>query len=154
MKDEADPITDDEWLIRRIPQERFSTEKVPPISTGAFEPRLKGRDIDLTGISMYRAACLADPLETLATVQEDRRHKCGLVQLQVAFLKSLGLSVQPEHDGRVKGHVVLPELKATDYREQREHLLPKQRKMAEEASREENILKRPGPPESTSAETT
>ncbi|MBY0231035.1 MAG: hypothetical protein K2W96_17250 [Gemmataceae bacterium] len=152
MKDEGDPITPDEWLIRRIPLKRFRKDEVPIVSPGAFEPRLKGRDVDETGISLYRQACLAHPSEALATVPEERRHEDALVRVQVAFLLAQGLSVRPERDERVKGHVVIPELNALDYRAKKATLSVKQLALAEEASKDENILQRPGLPEETTSE--
>jgi hypothetical protein len=94
MKDETDPIADDEWLLRRVRIEKFRTDKNPVISPNAFEPRIKGRDPDTDGISFYRAACLNDPSEVLATIASERRHEYGIVRISVSLLKSLQLSVQ------------------------------------------------------------
>src|SRR5689334_1348658 len=74
MKSEGDPITDDEWLLRRVRIEKFRTDRVPIISPNAFEPRVRGCDVDMDGISLYRAACIADPSEVLATVAPERQH--------------------------------------------------------------------------------
>jgi hypothetical protein len=65
MKSEHDPITDEEWLLRRVRKEQFRTEKTPIISPNAFEPRIKGQDPDTDGISLYRAQCLSDPGEAV-----------------------------------------------------------------------------------------
>jgi hypothetical protein len=88
MKSETDPITDDEWLLRRVRIEKFRTDKVPLISPNAFEPRVKGRDPDTDGISLYRAACLADPSEVLATIAPERMHEYGIVRIPVSLLAS------------------------------------------------------------------
>ena len=68
MKSETDPITDDEWLMRRVRIERFRDDKTPFILPGAFEPRIKGREPDIDGISLYREECLANPEEILSAV--------------------------------------------------------------------------------------
>ena len=143
MKDEAEPITEDEWLLRRIHHDRFRTDKVPLISPSAFEPRVKGRDPDTTGISLYRADCLADPLEALATVPADRRHEFAVVRIPMSLLKRLGLSVHSERDDRIKGHVVIPELNANDYKANKTLFTAKQLALTEEASKNENIVLRP-----------
>jgi tRNA pseudouridine55 synthase len=124
MKSEADPITDDEWLLRRVPLPQFRTDRLPIISPNAFEPRIKGRDVDADGISLYRAACLNDPGEILEPVAAERRQEYGIVRLSVSFLKSLGLSVRNSPDDRVKGHVVLPELNAVDYQRDKGRYVP------------------------------
>lgn len=54
MKSEDDPITDDEWLLRRVRVEKFRTNKLPVVSPNAFEPRIRGRDPDGDGISLHR----------------------------------------------------------------------------------------------------
>lgn len=60
MKSEDAPITDDEFLLRRVRCEKFRSNEVPRISPNAFEPRISGRDPDIDGISLYREACLDD----------------------------------------------------------------------------------------------
>lgn len=143
MKSETEPITDDEWLLRRVRVEMFRTDRIPIISPRAFEPRMQGRNPDTGGISLYRAACLADLSEVLATVSPERQHEYGIVRLKVSVLKSLGLSIRSEPDERVKGHVVIPELNADDYKNDKARLKPITVELATQASHEENILRRP-----------
>jgi hypothetical protein len=146
MKSEGDPITEDEWLLRRVRIEQFRTDKSPIISPNAFEPRVKGRDPDTDGISLYRAACLSDPSEVLETVSPARRHEYGIVRVPVSFIKSLGLSVHPKPDNRIKGHVVIPELNSPAYEAAKASFTPKKEKLAVEASKVENILRQPSQP--------
>jgi hypothetical protein len=143
MKDEAEPITDDEWLLRRVHLDRFRTDKVPLVSPGAFEPRFKGRDPDTTGISLYRADGLADPSEALATVPADRGHEYAVVRIPMSLLKQLKLSARIEPDEPIKGPVVIPELNANDFKANKTLFTPKQLALAEEASKDENIVRRP-----------
>lgn len=110
-KGETEPITDDEWRLRRVWRDRFG----PPVSPNAFEPRTKGRDIDTTGISLYRKACLESLEEILSTITTDKQPHYGIVQVPVALIKCLNLTVVIEPDERVLGHVVIPELNATAY---------------------------------------
>jgi hypothetical protein len=55
-KHESEPIGDDEWLLRRVRRERFRPLQIPLIAPAAFEPRIKGRDPDVDGISLFREA--------------------------------------------------------------------------------------------------
>ncbi len=54
MKDQQDPITDDEWLLRRVHKEYFESLVPPLIRPYAFKPQLTGRFPDIAGISLYR----------------------------------------------------------------------------------------------------
>ncbi|HXG08676.1 MAG TPA: hypothetical protein VNK04_02710 [Gemmataceae bacterium] len=143
MKAETDPITDDEFLLRRVRIERFRTDQIPIISPNAFEPRIQGRDPDTDGISFYRAACLNEPDEILALLDPQRWRENGIVRLSVSFLKSLNLSVVSKPDARVNGHVVIPELNSRDYQADKARFKPIMLKLAEEASKDENIVRRP-----------
>ena len=115
MKDEAKPISDDEWLLRRVRVERFRTGEIPVISPGAFEPRIKGRDIDATGISFYREGCLSSVEEVLNLIPPEKRQHTGIVRVRVSALRQLGVTIRAEPDDRIRGHVVIPELNASNY---------------------------------------
>jgi hypothetical protein len=149
MKLECEPITDDEWLLRRVWHDRFCTSKVPIISRGAFEPRIKGRDPDTTGISLYRSACLSTADEILELIPEDKRDATGIVRIRVGELKALGLSVRPEPSQQIAGHVIIPELNATDYQKNKPVLAAVGLRLAEIASK--GILREPKPPEDLAA---
>ena len=143
MKAETDPITDDEWLLRRVRNEKFRTDKLPVISPNAFEPRIKGRDPDTDGINFYRASCLSDPCEVLATIHLERRDEYGIVRISVALLKSLQLSVTSKSDDRIRGHVVVPELNSVDYESEKSRFTPIKERLAAMAREDENIVRRP-----------
>lgn len=140
MKPENAPISDDEWLLRRVRIERFRTEKIPVISPNAFEPRTKGRDVDIEGISLYRAACLSSPTEILKLIDVDRQHEVGIVRIPVLILKELGLSVQIRIDSRILGNVVIPELNAHDYEADKARFTSIKALLASVASEAGNIL--------------
>ena len=148
MKLETDPITDDEWLLRRVPKDRFRTDKTPVISLNAFEPRIEGpkvRDPDTDGISLYREACLTAPDVVLTTLALDKQPNYGIVRLQVAFIKSLKLTVEIKLDDRILGHVVIPEMNSMRYEDKqiKESIKQNMLKLAEEASKIENIVREP-----------
>ena len=143
MKSEDDPITDDEWLLRRVRVERVRTDQTPLVSPNAFEPRIKGRDRDTDGISLYRAACVGDPSDILATVDPGRRHEYGIVRIPVSLVESLAFSVRSVPVDEIKGHVTIPQLNADDYEADKSRFTSIKYQLAVEASRAENILKRP-----------
>jgi len=146
MKPETDPITDDEWLLRRVRVERFRTDKTPVISPNAFEPRLPGpkvRDPDTEGISLYREDCLTSREDILATVAEDKRRDFGIVRVPVALLQALNLTVEFRQDSRIPGHVVIPELNATAYAAGKATFTPTLLRLAEVASEDANIVRHP-----------
>ena len=140
MKSETEPITDDEWLLRRVRVERFQNDKSPTISPNAFEPRVQGRNPDLDGISLYREACLSSPSDILATVAPERLGEYGIVRIPVSLLASLHLSVLSRCDARILGHVVIPEMSSTAYLADKASFTPIKLRLAEVASAEGNIL--------------
>lgn len=143
MKDEGDPITDDEWLLRRVWNKRFRTDKTPIVSPNAFEPRLTGRDRDADGISLYRAECLDDPTDILATLDPARRPETAVVRVRVSSIRSWGFSVRSKPVPEIKGHVTIPELNAGDYEADKGRFTPIKERLATEASRDENVLQHP-----------
>ena len=148
MKPETDPIADDEWLLRRVRKELFSTATCPAVSPDAFKPRVRGpkvREPDIDGISLYREACLSDPADILATVSEDKRHDYAIVRVPVKLITSLKLTVKRHLDPRVRGHVVIPEINADEYAADKIPFTAIKLKLAETASEEGNILRRPSP---------
>jgi hypothetical protein len=143
MKAESDPVTDDEWLLRCVFFKRFRTDELPIISPNTFEPRdKKSRQPDTDGISLYRAACLADVSEILAPIAEDKRALTGIVRIPVALLQTLGLSVKIKPDV-VRGHVVIPELREELYFADKAKFTPIKLALAVEASKDENIVRWP-----------
>ena len=147
MKSEDEPVTDDEWLLRRVWRDRFRTDSNPIIKPRAFEPRFdkNARDIDTDGISLYRLACVNDPTDILSLVAEDKRGSIGIVRVSVAFLKSLGLTVLCRPRPEIPGHVVLPELNAEDYKANKGKFTPILKDLADEASKDANIVRPPDP---------
>lgn len=142
MKSESDPITDDEWLLRRVHKDRFRTDRVPLISITAFEPRIKGRDRDIEGISLYREACLKSPDEILVKVAADKQRDHGIVRISVAELRRLNLTVVSNPD-EILGHVVVPELNALVYEQDKAKYTPTLEKLATFASKDERIVREP-----------
>lgn len=147
MIQESDEIQDDEWLLRRVALVRFRTDKTPIVSYTAFEPRLpkKSRDPDISGISLYRFACLSSAKDILR-VDQIQNH--AIVGFKVSELKSLGLTVvnEPEpitNENRINGHVVIPEISCENYMIQKSELRIILNKLAEIASGQDHIFWQP-----------
>ncbi len=141
MKAETEPISDDEWLLRRVRIEEFREGSIPLISANAFKPRVEGREPDTTGISLYREACLADPSDISATVPVEKRHESGIVRTPMTEFQSGGLTVVASL-APIPGHVVVSELNADAYRADKGKFAPIKDLLATVAF--ENIVLHPG----------
>ncbi len=112
MDDGSDPITDDEYLYRRIPvnPEWFSPKTgLTPL---AFAPH---RDQDVTGLSLVRAKH-----KSIKDAAKGRAGKSYFVAvLQAGKLRALGIQVlsRPEPDN--PGHSELPCLNSANRKESR-----------------------------------
>ncbi len=60
MKDQGAPITDDEWLLRRVHANWFISLDPLRINPYAFKPQIGGDFPDTSGISFYRQSCVVD----------------------------------------------------------------------------------------------
>lgn len=106
MKNEVEPVTPDEFVIRLIWKTFFKVGRPLPISFKAFQPR---KD-EVDGISVFRASCIANPEDSLAVMDLEKRDHYGIALLNVGDIGTLGLSVQPSPIATIAGHAVLPEL--------------------------------------------
>ncbi len=149
MKPESEPISDDEYLLRRVHRDRFRSDRAPVVSPNAFEPRIKGRDPDADGISLFREACVAAATDILATIPEEKRNEYAIVRVPVTLFKDLGLTARPVPDDRVLGHVVIPELNAADYDADKTRFTPVKLALATAASEDAAVVQRPTPLESS-----
>jgi hypothetical protein len=122
-KDETTPIGDEELLLRRIPPDAWNDGYCDLVSDLAFRPRTKGDNVDKDGISLFRLDCLNTPAQLLERIADElKRAKYGIAGVYVVSVKrvrSLCLSVrikpEPAGEGRLPGHVVIPEINATSY---------------------------------------
>lgn len=149
MKAETDPITPDEFFIRRIHKSKLRAGKSPYVSPNAFEPRLPEpnvKDPDTDGISLYREACLQSPEEVLANVSEEKRRAIGLVRVSGSLvLGELKLEVISSQTD-IRGHVVIRDIRCETYTDKsggQERCKRLMLRLAEEASREENMVRIP-----------
>jgi hypothetical protein len=117
MKQENEPVSPDELLIRLIWKDHYDPNEEVVIQMGAFRP--KKNEVD--GISVFRAACLKDPEDALAVIAEEKRDKYGIVLLPVRELTALGLSVHSARIEEIAGHAVLPELNVDAVKVAKDH---------------------------------
>lgn len=103
---EHDPVSPDEYVLRRVPTNWFKSALSEPVQRVAFEPN-EQRDVE--GISVFR--------EFFVTSIEVARHgPKGLngyyvVRLLAADIFALGLSIIPDpQEDQPQGHAVIPEL--------------------------------------------
>jgi hypothetical protein len=143
MKPEDQLVTDDEWLLRRVWKKSFPKAGNVLFSVESFKPRCKGNDPDTDGISLYREACQAAPVDILAEISEQKRADNGIVRVSVAFIKSLGLTVENKPEPPIKGHVVIPELNAEAYTTEKARIAPILVKLSTQASNPDHIVRRP-----------
>jgi hypothetical protein len=139
MKGDADPITDEEWLLRLVWKDRV-TQRVPILSPNAFEPR----DNETDGISFFRLACLNEPEDALLPIHEAKRDSYAIAKISVSILKTLSLSVKPDPRADVAGHVVVPELNISDYKANKSKFATIKLRLAETAGA--NIVRHPPVP--------
>ena len=112
MAIETTEVAGDELLMRRIADRQYRRHRQPPLQEAAFLPR----KLDVSGISLARRQSTAYPHfftpQQLKESVENKsfRETCGVVEVKKDFVASIGLSVRPEEDPRIPGHVVIPEL--------------------------------------------
>lgn len=147
MKAETDPISPDEFLLRRVHMSKFKSANPPVVIPNAFEPMMppKARKPDTTGISLHRESCLNAPEHSLSEIPLEKRGANGLVRLRVSVLVELGVTLIPEKDpeSTVPGHVVLHDLRCDEYTRDLKSCKRLMEKLAAEANRPENIVRIP-----------
>ena len=120
MKSEADPITDDEFVLRLIWHEFFTPGPPARVSNSAFTPKPNEQG----GVSLYRMSCLTDAVETLQVVALEKRSLYAIASLSVAALKGLGFTLVPHKNLVVAGHVMLGELTSASFKSDKAKWLP------------------------------
>lgn len=109
MKDETSPVSEDEVVVRLIWRDYYRPAEEQPVLNRAFLPRPN----ELSGISVFRLACLADPTDALRVMVPEKRCGYAIGFVSVADLTALGLTVKPARVEEVPGHSLLPELNCT-----------------------------------------
>ena len=143
MKFQDDPITDDEWVLRRVHRKEFVDLVTPEIQLYAFKPTVKGDFVDETGISFYRQACTSENHDVLVKVAKEKKCRYGVVALEVGFLRSIGLDLIRDDDlipPIVLGHVVMPRINSVDYSSSKDSVLAKMKQLSDYVNSQGSFL--------------
>lgn len=105
MKDELAPLTDNEYVYRRVLAKDVNEDLPYPVSTAAFHPSCKDTD----GISVYRAD-FTTPSEIDSA--GPRSGEYYVVRLRVADIRRKGkMDVVPQPMPPLRGHAVIPQIR-------------------------------------------
>jgi len=139
MKAEDDPVSDDEIVLRLIWHQFHKEDDSLPIKPRAFHPR----NDEATGISVFRLACVSQPVDVLAALPKIENRPLYLIAgLSVASLRKIGLTVTPDKIEAVPGHALLGELNCNSWDTDKATWKPKVEELARIASG--NIVHRAG----------
>lgn len=122
-RSEDSPIQSHEYLLRRIHFTRYDPDQCPIVTPGSFEPRCKGNDPDVDGISLFRESCLQFPRDVIAYLTSEKQDENAIVAVSyiaISDIQEMRLSVKMsphplDMPNRVPGHVVIPEINSIDY---------------------------------------
>lgn len=109
MKDESDPVSPDEFILRRIPNlPNYINLSLPiPVTNAGFSPT----NDDVDGLSVYR-----EKFVTAKEIAEAGRSDAGyyVVRFKAEDLLNLGMTLDPDpQEGELSGHTLIPELSQT-----------------------------------------
>jgi hypothetical protein len=105
FRTERDPVSPDEWLLRRVPRaaDYFDPAGKVPLSPLAFASVKQDTD----GISLFRELFTS----ARALSATGRKPPYYVVRIRASDVNALALSLQPSPDAeQPEGHVVIPEL--------------------------------------------
>jgi hypothetical protein len=105
--DGRDPLSPDEYLLRRVTAFKYDDKSPFPIPPDHFNPR-QGKDED--GISFFQESTNCTP-QKLADFSN--KHGWIIARVKVGELKDIGLTPTPTNG---EGHVSIPELKYADFK--------------------------------------
>ena len=127
---EHSPVTDSEFVYRRIHRSYYQAGLPIALHPAAFRPNQN----DTSGISVFRAAFL-QAADTLTSIEASKRDQYYVARLAVTELRRVGLTVAPDPDPNgPPGHAVIPELNWQAYRADKQRLKQIQLELAKLAS--------------------
>lgn len=136
MKDQREPVSPDEYVLRAIPNshEYYRADLAIPVTRAAFQAN---RTEDTTGLSVFRESCFPDPAQAALIIANAlRKHgNYYVVRLSVADLGVLGLSVIPDpQQDQPPGHALIPALGYIEYAKNKPRAKDVQLKLAKLAA--------------------
>jgi hypothetical protein len=135
VKDQREPVSPDEFVLRAIPnnKECYRADLPVRILRSAFQAYRQ----DTTGLSVFRESCFPNPAAApliLANVLPGHGNY-HIVRLSVAALQQLGLTVMPDpQQDPPPGHALIPELGYIQYEKNRPKAKEVQLELAKLAS--------------------
>jgi hypothetical protein len=108
MRTETDPVSDDEFVYRRVLKDYYNEFPSCPrdrINRLAFRPT----DRDTEGLSVYRAL-FVHPKE-LDVDSEGRPGRYYIARLAVGAVREMALSITPDPAEGPQGHSLIPEIR-------------------------------------------
>ena len=106
MTSQQDPISPDEYVLRRIPKDknRYDPSLLEPVQRLSFEPSER----DINGISIFRELFVSAEAVAKAGTGVNG---CCVARLRVSDFIALGLTIVPDpQDDQLPGHAIIPEL--------------------------------------------
>jgi hypothetical protein len=137
VKDENEPITPDEQLVRLIWGQYFKPADALAVRPVAFQPRPDETD----GISVFRLACVARAEDVLTVIAPEKQPKYAIALIPVSELVKLELTAKPARIDTVPGHAVIPEVNSATMRADKARIMALLIQLAEIAS--QNIARSP-----------
>jgi hypothetical protein len=132
-KNEEDPLTEDEFILRRIHQNNYKLNKTPPVQRVAFEPK----DDDHEGLSCNREYFVS--AEALAfSGRKPGEYYIARLSVKVLRGPSYQLTIDPTPNpdpAEPRGHCDIRELSISESRKNVNKSKQLQRRLAELASK-------------------
>lgn len=129
--DETSPVLPDEFVLRRIPRDRYDSSLADPIQRVAFEPH-KTNDVD--GLSLFRADFVT-PQELSAAGPSAKGYV--VARLRVKDILDLQLSLVPAPDPtQPPGHCLIPKLNSLFHKTQKQKARELELSLAQLAGRD------------------
>jgi hypothetical protein len=130
MDQEASPVSDEEFILRRIHKNHVDPGPPIAISPAAFRPTPE----DTAGLSVYREKHVS-PADIDASGRKPGEYYVG--RLSVRQLRNSGLSViEDEQPQGPAGHALIPELSLSAYQQDKLNGRERQMRLAELAGRD------------------
>ncbi len=117
MPDQSDPVSPDEWILRRVPYNELNKlidpDITPPISSTAFRPTKNDND----GVSVFRELFATPDEVANLYMQQNPGKKCYVIRVKAeAILEpGLGITLTPDPIIELPGHALIPELNTERY---------------------------------------
>jgi hypothetical protein len=128
VSQEASPLPDEEFILRRIHQNQVDPGPPPVVGFTGFRPTPEDR----AGLSVYREKSIA-PAEVAASGRKPGEYY--VVRLSVRALRDLGLTVVADEQVQgPTGHALVPELSVESCKRDKARLRDVQLRLAELAS--------------------